>query len=271
MWQKEASLVGFMKLFKWKVTGFPVFPTVLGIGGNLVAIQASRISTYLHLHSIPGELPEEPKGCSYPFRTFFGSGKCCVGLGCVYFVRNCCPLRPRAGKICWIYILCMLGWANVREQRPSVSMCVIALCSCLWDILLAKKGTACTHTEASLDRWSFLPYHSCWLFKMWVFALKQDIRRQPSGREQYVTHVNRYGNHYSINHYYFIRLAVHLQVCLGTICVPGTLRGWKRSSDLPGTGMIGGCGLPNGNWTLVLWKSSLCSSHGASSPSCDIS
>lgn len=46
-------------------------PVINGIGGNLVAIQASRISTYLHLHSIPGELPEEPRGCSYPFRTFF--------------------------------------------------------------------------------------------------------------------------------------------------------------------------------------------------------
>ncbi|KAL1765530.1 solute carrier family 41 member 2, partial [Sigmodon hispidus] len=48
-------------------------PVINGIGGNLVAIQASRISTYLHLHNTPGELPEEPKGCSYPFRTFFGS------------------------------------------------------------------------------------------------------------------------------------------------------------------------------------------------------
>ncbi|KAM6154936.1 solute carrier family 41 member 2 [Erethizon dorsatum] len=49
-------------------------PVINGIGGNLVAIQASRISTYLHLHSTPGELPEEPKGCYYPFRTFFGPG-----------------------------------------------------------------------------------------------------------------------------------------------------------------------------------------------------
>ncbi|XP_008567390.1 PREDICTED: solute carrier family 41 member 2 [Galeopterus variegatus] len=49
-------------------------PVINGIGGNLVAIQASRISTYLHLHSIPGELPDEPKGCYYPFKTFFGSG-----------------------------------------------------------------------------------------------------------------------------------------------------------------------------------------------------
>ncbi|XP_037016532.2 solute carrier family 41 member 2 [Artibeus jamaicensis] len=49
-------------------------PVINGIGGNLVAIQASRISTYLHLHSVPGELPEEPKGCYCPFRTFFGPG-----------------------------------------------------------------------------------------------------------------------------------------------------------------------------------------------------
>ncbi|XP_037369625.1 solute carrier family 41 member 2 [Talpa occidentalis] len=49
-------------------------PVINGIGGNLVAIQASRISTYLHLHSIPGELPDGPKGCYYPFRTFFGPG-----------------------------------------------------------------------------------------------------------------------------------------------------------------------------------------------------
>ncbi|XP_074863894.1 solute carrier family 41 member 2 [Carettochelys insculpta] len=49
-------------------------PVINGIGGNLVAIQASRISTYLHLHNIPGELPEEAKGCYYPCRTYYGTG-----------------------------------------------------------------------------------------------------------------------------------------------------------------------------------------------------
>ncbi|KAG9339918.1 hypothetical protein JZ751_022231 [Albula glossodonta] len=49
-------------------------PVINGIGGNLVAIQASRISTYLHFHSAPGEIPEEAKGCYYPCRTFCGSG-----------------------------------------------------------------------------------------------------------------------------------------------------------------------------------------------------
>ncbi|XP_048357382.1 solute carrier family 41 member 2 isoform X2 [Sphaerodactylus townsendi] len=48
-------------------------PVINGIGGNLVAIQASRISTYLHLHNVPGELPEEAKGCYYPCRTYYGT------------------------------------------------------------------------------------------------------------------------------------------------------------------------------------------------------
>lgn len=60
---------------KKKVENVPVgLFCISGIGGNLVAIQASRISTYLHLHSIPGELPEEAKGCYYPCRTYYGTG-----------------------------------------------------------------------------------------------------------------------------------------------------------------------------------------------------
>ncbi|XP_066561349.1 solute carrier family 41 member 2 isoform X1 [Amia ocellicauda] len=49
-------------------------PVINGIGGNLVAIQSSRISTHLHFHSMPGEVPEEAKGCYYPCRTFCGAG-----------------------------------------------------------------------------------------------------------------------------------------------------------------------------------------------------
>ncbi|CAG5927221.1 solute carrier family 41 member 2 isoform 1-T1 [Menidia menidia] len=49
-------------------------PVINGIGGNLVAIQSSRISTYLHLHCAPGEVPDEAKGCYYPCRTFCGTG-----------------------------------------------------------------------------------------------------------------------------------------------------------------------------------------------------
>ncbi|XP_059505698.1 solute carrier family 41 member 3 isoform X2 [Stegostoma tigrinum] len=56
--------------------GVAVFtPVINGVGGNLVAIQASRISTSLHLWSVPGVLPRRmwqkwPNPCT----TFFRSG-----------------------------------------------------------------------------------------------------------------------------------------------------------------------------------------------------
>ncbi|XP_067683679.1 solute carrier family 41 member 1-like [Haliotis asinina] len=55
--------------------GIAVFqPVINGVGGNLVAVQASRISTYLHKNCVMGELPDSaPRGCPNPISTFFGS------------------------------------------------------------------------------------------------------------------------------------------------------------------------------------------------------
>lgn len=40
-----------------------------------MSIQASRISTSLHLNCLPGEVPEGRRRCYNPCRTFFGPGK----------------------------------------------------------------------------------------------------------------------------------------------------------------------------------------------------
>jgi solute carrier family 41 len=51
--------------------------SILGVGGNLVAVQASRISTYLHQHSSLGRLPNNwqmSKFSSIP-RAFCSTGK----------------------------------------------------------------------------------------------------------------------------------------------------------------------------------------------------
>ncbi|NWU66036.1 S41A3 protein, partial [Pterocles burchelli] len=55
--------------------GMAVFtPVINGIGGNLVAIQASRISTFLHFWSIPGVLPYKMRqNWPNPCTTFFSS------------------------------------------------------------------------------------------------------------------------------------------------------------------------------------------------------
>ncbi|XP_072291048.1 solute carrier family 41 member 2 [Eucyclogobius newberryi] len=49
-------------------------PVINGIGGNLVSIQSSRISTGLHMKYPPGEVPHDQTGCYSPCRAFFGSG-----------------------------------------------------------------------------------------------------------------------------------------------------------------------------------------------------
>ncbi|XP_022081247.1 solute carrier family 41 member 1-like [Acanthaster planci] len=55
--------------------GVAVFsPVINGVGGNLVAVQASRISTHLHRLGQPGTLPPGRKGsCLNPCKAFFGS------------------------------------------------------------------------------------------------------------------------------------------------------------------------------------------------------
>lgn len=48
----------------------------VGVGGNLVAIQASRMSTYLHYWGVPGALPFKMNvNCPGPFATFCSSGE----------------------------------------------------------------------------------------------------------------------------------------------------------------------------------------------------
>ncbi|ELW47740.1 Solute carrier family 41 member 1 [Tupaia chinensis] len=53
--------------------GMAVFtPVINGVGGNLVAVQASRISTFLHMNGMPGENSEQaPRRCPSPCATFF--------------------------------------------------------------------------------------------------------------------------------------------------------------------------------------------------------
>ncbi|CAL1528169.1 unnamed protein product [Lymnaea stagnalis] len=57
--------------------GIAVFqPVINGVGGNLVAVHASRISTSLHISGRPGDRIRDGrlKGCLNIFKVFFGSG-----------------------------------------------------------------------------------------------------------------------------------------------------------------------------------------------------
>ncbi|XP_008335745.1 solute carrier family 41 member 2 [Cynoglossus semilaevis] len=49
-------------------------PVINGVGGNLVSIQSSRLSTSLHMNFSSGDVPDNRKGCFNPCCTFFGTG-----------------------------------------------------------------------------------------------------------------------------------------------------------------------------------------------------
>ncbi|KAG0444685.1 hypothetical protein HPB47_013510, partial [Ixodes persulcatus] len=56
-----------------KFTGLAAYqPVINGVAGNLVSVQASRISTYLHLSAQKGSLPEGEARCVGPWAVFFG-------------------------------------------------------------------------------------------------------------------------------------------------------------------------------------------------------
>lgn len=55
----DASLVDY--------SGIALFhPVICGVGGNLVAIQSSKLSSYLHAHTKPGQLPKGETVCMNP-------------------------------------------------------------------------------------------------------------------------------------------------------------------------------------------------------------
>lgn len=55
--------------------GFVVFqPIINGIGGNLVSVQASKISTMLHQSSIIGIVPPHTEICESPWRALVKGG-----------------------------------------------------------------------------------------------------------------------------------------------------------------------------------------------------
>lgn len=57
--------------------GFVVFqPIINGIGGNLVSVQASKISTMLHQSSIIGIVPPHTTICESPWRALIKGGLC---------------------------------------------------------------------------------------------------------------------------------------------------------------------------------------------------
>lgn len=65
-----------------------------GVGGNLVAVQASRISTYLHINGVPmGDPNPTSRKCPTPCTSFFSSCKL-MDRDAVWVLRGCSMASP---------------------------------------------------------------------------------------------------------------------------------------------------------------------------------
>lgn len=64
-----------------KYKGVAVFQLVInGVGGNLVAVHASRLSTDMHSKATLGQLPPNTTLCANPFKIFCDNGHYYISL-----------------------------------------------------------------------------------------------------------------------------------------------------------------------------------------------
>ncbi|KAB1263839.1 Solute carrier family 41 member 3 [Camelus dromedarius] len=101
--------------------GMAVFaPIVCGVGGNLVAIQTSRVSTYLHVWSMPGVLPLWmkklwPDPCSTFCTSEVNSTSARVLL-----------LLAAPGHLLFFYIVCLVEGPTVPNDKTFVVLYLLA-------------------------------------------------------------------------------------------------------------------------------------------------
>ncbi|KAF5907533.1 solute carrier family 41 member 2-like, partial [Clarias magur] len=94
-------------------------PVINGVGGNLAAIQSSRIATYLHFHCSLGTLPEDAKRYYFPFRMFYGKG---------YSNRTARVLMLLAipGHVVFLFIIYLIQGANTSPTPTFLSLYLVA-------------------------------------------------------------------------------------------------------------------------------------------------
>ncbi|XP_004581417.2 solute carrier family 41 member 3 isoform X2 [Ochotona princeps] len=101
--------------------GMAIFtPIICGVGGNLVAIQTSRISTYLHIRSTPGVLPlGMKKFCPNPCSTF-----CTSEINSISARVLLSLVVP--GHLIFFYIICLVEGQSVTDSKSFVVLYLLA-------------------------------------------------------------------------------------------------------------------------------------------------
>lgn len=107
--------------------GFVVFqPIINGIGGNLVSIQASKISTMLHQSSILGIIPPHTKVWENPFRAlvhgsiYAKTARILILIsipGQIVFIFVADLIHMNASTIGVVFVICYITVSFVQVRR----------------------------------------------------------------------------------------------------------------------------------------------------------
>ncbi|KAH8327448.1 hypothetical protein KR059_001774, partial [Drosophila kikkawai] len=104
--------------------GFVVFqPIINGIGGNLVSVQASKISTMLHQSSIIGIIPPHTKILEWPWRALFKgvpyakTARILIAMsipGNILFIFAADYINMNTSTVSWVFVLSYLTASLVQ-------------------------------------------------------------------------------------------------------------------------------------------------------------
>uniref|UniRef100_A0A5F9CV09 Solute carrier family 41 member n=1 Tax=Oryctolagus cuniculus TaxID=9986 RepID=A0A5F9CV09_RABIT len=119
--QSVGGLILSKTISKQQYKGMAIFtPVICGVGGNLVAIQTSRISTYLHIRSAPGVLPPwMKKFWPNPCSTFCTSEVNSMSARVLLFL-----VVP--GHLIFFYIIYLVEGQSVTDSKSFVVLYLLA-------------------------------------------------------------------------------------------------------------------------------------------------
>ncbi|XP_069871773.1 solute carrier family 41 member 3-like isoform X1 [Dipodomys merriami] len=115
------GLILSMTASKQQYKGMAIFtPVMCGVGGNLVAIQTSRVSTFLHIWSTPGVLPlQMKKFCPNPCSTFCTSETNSMSARVLLFL-----VVP--GHLIFFYIIYLVEGHSLINSKTFVVLYLLA-------------------------------------------------------------------------------------------------------------------------------------------------
>ncbi|KAH8368522.1 hypothetical protein KR084_012691, partial [Drosophila pseudotakahashii] len=157
-------------------TGFVVFqPIINGIGGNLVSVQASKISTMLHQSSIIGIIPPHTQIFEWPWRALFKgvpyakTARILIAMsipGNVLFIFAADYINYSTSTVTWVFVLSYLTASLVQVMLLLYIAHIIV--HAMWKWKIDPDNSAIPYLTALGDLLGSSLLAVAWLFTMSV-------------------------------------------------------------------------------------------------------